>query len=85
MADNISTSGYTSHEVNIMVGKSKISSIILVSLILCLVLLVVLLCVFLYKRWLRKKREEQQARLMKLFEPDEELEEELSVNNGLIL
>lgn len=37
--------------------------------------------VFLYKLWQKKKREEQHARLLKLFEQDDELEVELGIRD----
>ncbi|CAK8575259.1 unnamed protein product [Lathyrus sativus] len=37
--------------------------------------------VFLFKLWQRKKREEQHARLLKLFEDDDELEVELGMRD----
>ncbi|KAL7118293.1 hypothetical protein ACP275_03G126900 [Erythranthe tilingii] len=37
--------------------------------------------VFLFKLWQRKKREEQHARLLKLFEQDDELEVELGIRD----
>ncbi|KAG6406939.1 hypothetical protein SASPL_134556 [Salvia splendens] len=80
MANSFSSDD-TSDEMDVAARKSKITSIIVVSLILCLVLLVILLSVFLYKRWQQKKKENHHARLMKLFGPDEELDEELSGNN----
>lgn len=51
-------------------------------LIICLVTVaVVLLSVFLFKFWQKKKREEQYARLLKLFEEDDELELELGLRD----
>ncbi|KAM1032157.1 hypothetical protein ACFX15_035164 [Malus domestica] len=38
-------------------------------------------CVFLFKIWQKKKREEQHARLLKLFEDDNELEVELGIRD----
>ncbi|PQQ16104.1 hypothetical protein Pyn_11103 [Prunus yedoensis var. nudiflora] len=38
-------------------------------------------CVFLFKIWQKKKREEQHARLLKLFEDDDELEVELGIRD----
>ncbi|KAM1484055.1 hypothetical protein TB2_035292 [Malus domestica] len=38
-------------------------------------------CVFLFKIWQKKKREEQRARLLKLFEDDDELEVELGIKD----
>ncbi|PRQ45793.1 hypothetical protein RchiOBHm_Chr3g0495521 [Rosa chinensis] len=37
--------------------------------------------VFLFRIWQRKKREEQHARLLKLFEDDDELEVELGIRD----
>ncbi|XP_004506418.1 uncharacterized protein [Cicer arietinum] len=42
---------------------------------------VIAFCVFLFKLWQRKKREEQHARLLKLFEDDDELEVELGMRD----
>ncbi|WOL03627.1 hypothetical protein Cni_G12347 [Canna indica] len=41
----------------------------------------VVLAVFLFKLWQKKKREEQHARLLKLFEEDDELELELGLRD----
>ncbi|KAK7322379.1 hypothetical protein VNO77_25758 [Canavalia gladiata] len=49
-------------------------------ILICLALVTVIaLGVILMKLWQRKKREEQQARLLKLFEDDDELEVELGM------
>lgn len=45
------------------------------------VLAVIAFGVFLFKLWQRKKREEQHARLLKLFEDDDELEVELGMRD----
>ncbi|XP_055816363.1 uncharacterized protein LOC129885912 [Solanum dulcamara] len=51
-------------------------------LIVCLALVaIVLLSFFLFKFWQKKKREEQYARLLKLFEEDDELELELGLRD----
>ncbi|RDX87537.1 hypothetical protein CR513_30978 [Mucuna pruriens] len=51
------------------------SSVGLKIIIICLaVVTVIAFSVFLFKLWQRKKREEQHARLLKLFEDDDELE-----------
>lgn len=51
-------------------------------LIICLILVgVVLLSFSLFKFWQKKKREEQYARLLKLFEQDDELELELGLRD----
>lgn len=85
MAEESSTSDYMNDEavsVVVVAKKPNKSSIILVSLaVLVSVVAIVVLSILVYKRWQRKKREAQQARLMKLFEPDEQLDEELSGNN----
>ncbi|CAJ1978216.1 unnamed protein product [Sphenostylis stenocarpa] len=58
------------------------SSVGLKIIIICLgVLTVIAFCVFLFKLWQRKKREEQHARLLKLFEDDDELEVELGMRD----
>ncbi|GFQ03955.1 hypothetical protein PHJA_002539400 [Phtheirospermum japonicum] len=59
-------------------GGSKGSKIALI----CLALLAVgLLSFFLLRFWQKKKREEQYARLLKLFEEDDELEVELGLRD----
>ncbi|KAE9599377.1 hypothetical protein Lal_00044011 [Lupinus albus] len=55
------------------------SSIILIVLIVLFVLS--LLSFLLFKLWRKKKREEQYARLLKLFEEDDELELELGLRD----
>ncbi|KAK9270767.1 hypothetical protein L1049_026350 [Liquidambar formosana] len=58
------------------------SSVGLKILIICLGLVaVVAFSVFLFKVWEKKKREEQHARLLKLFEEDDELEVELGIRD----
>ncbi|RRT84468.1 hypothetical protein B296_00011119 [Ensete ventricosum] len=42
---------------------------------------IVLVSVFLFKLWRKKKREEQHARLLRLFEEDDELELELGLRD----
>ncbi|XP_059313517.1 uncharacterized protein LOC132064530 [Lycium ferocissimum] len=60
-------------------SSSKTGSTIL---IVCLALVAVaLLSFFLFKFWQKKKREEQYARLLKLFEEDDELELELGLRD----
>lgn len=50
--------------------------------IICLALVAVLgLSYLLFKLWRKKKREEQYARLLKLFEEDDELELELGLRD----
>ncbi|KAI3445569.1 hypothetical protein Pfo_002234 [Paulownia fortunei] len=59
-------------------GGSKGSTIAFI----CLALVAVaLLSFFLFKFWQKKKREEQYARLLKLFEEDDELELELGLRD----
>ncbi|KAG1363656.1 hypothetical protein COCNU_11G004830 [Cocos nucifera] len=41
----------------------------------------VILSIFLFKHWQKKKREEQHARLLRLFEEDDELELELGLRD----
>ncbi|KAM1570784.1 hypothetical protein ACFX10_035744 [Malus domestica] len=45
------------------------------------VVVIIDFCVFLFKIWQKKKREEQRARLLKLFEEDDELEVELGIRD----
>nr|DAD39046.1 TPA_asm: hypothetical protein HUJ06_013369 [Nelumbo nucifera] len=50
--------------------------------IICLgVIALVAFSVFLFKHWQKKKREEQHARLLRLFEEDDELELELGLRD----
>ncbi|GAA0157876.1 hypothetical protein LIER_15043 [Lithospermum erythrorhizon] len=60
---------------------SSRSSIITKALIGCLGVAIVAFSILLFKIWRRKKREEQQARLLKLFEDDDELEVELGIRD----
>ncbi|ERN20057.1 hypothetical protein AMTR_s00071p00195020 [Amborella trichopoda] len=51
-------------------------------LVICFgVAAVVAFSVFLFKKWQKKKREEQHARLLRLFEEDDELELELGLRD----
>uniref|UniRef100_A0A803N8Q5 Transmembrane protein n=1 Tax=Chenopodium quinoa TaxID=63459 RepID=A0A803N8Q5_CHEQI len=52
-----------------------------VAIICIAVAAVVLFSFFLFKLWQKKKREEQYARLLKLFEEDDELEVELGLRD----
>lgn len=52
-----------------------------VVIILLAIVAVGLFSFFLFKLWQRKKREEQYARLLKLFEEDDELEVELGLRD----
>ncbi|KAG2704417.1 hypothetical protein I3843_05G003500 [Carya illinoinensis] len=54
-------------------------SIVLIVFLVLVVLVVIFL--FLFKFWQKKKREEQYARLLKLFEEDDELELELGLRD----
>lgn len=50
--------------------------------LVCLgILATVAFCALLYKLWQKKRREAQQARLLKLFEEDDELEVELGIRD----
>ncbi|KAG6431958.1 hypothetical protein SASPL_103530 [Salvia splendens] len=62
--------------------KSSGGSTWLEVLLICLGLVAVgAFSVFLFKLWQRKKREEQHARLLRLFEQDDELEVELGIRD----
>lgn len=52
-----------------------------VVIILCVVVAVVAVSFFLFRFWQKKKRDERYARLIKLFEQDEELELELGLRD----
>ncbi|KAL2520221.1 uncharacterized protein Fot_24144 [Forsythia ovata] len=81
LADSSSTSN-SKNEAEIVSNKSSSRSVGLEILIICLGLLaVVAFSVFLFKLWQKKKREEQHARLLKLFEEDDELEVELGIRD----
>lgn len=54
------------------------STVLIVFLVLVVFLLISL---FLFKFWQKKKREEQYARLLKLFEEDDEIELELGLRD----
>lgn len=76
LADSSSASNTSNNE-----AKNK-SSPWLKIFIICLGLLAVsAFSVYLFKLWQRKKREEQHARLLKLFEQDDELEVELGIRD----
>ncbi|KAF4346389.1 hypothetical protein G4B88_008685 [Cannabis sativa] len=61
-------------------SESKSSSAAINSLIICLSLVAVIgFSVLLLKLWQKRKREEQHARLLKLFEDDDDLEVELGI------
>ncbi|XP_042047255.1 uncharacterized protein LOC121793132 [Salvia splendens] len=62
--------------------KSSGGSTLLEVLLVCLGLVAVgAFSVFLFKLWQRNKREEQHARLLRLFEQDDELEVELGIRD----
>lgn len=51
-------------------------------MIICFAILAVVgIATVLYKKWQKKKREEQHARLLKLFEEDDDLEAELGLRD----
>ncbi|EXB88209.1 hypothetical protein L484_011638 [Morus notabilis] len=63
-------------------SERKASSAGIKVVIVCLGLVAVIgFSVFLFKLWQKKKREEQHARLLKLFEDDDELEVELGIRD----
>ncbi|KZV37322.1 hypothetical protein F511_01190 [Dorcoceras hygrometricum] len=78
----ISSSSSSTDEKTSENNKSSRSSTTLIILISFLGLLaVVAFSVYLYKLWQKKKREEQHARLLKLFEQDDDLEVELGIRD----
>lgn len=60
---------------------SSISTGLEVLIVLLVLAAVVGFSVFLFKLWQKKKRQEQQARFLKLFEDDDELEVELGIRD----
>ncbi|KAJ8530925.1 hypothetical protein K7X08_023806 [Anisodus acutangulus] len=60
---------------------SRISTGVRVVIVCLGILAVVGFCYVLFKIWQKKKREEQQARLLKLFEEDDDLEVELGIRD----
>eukprot|EP00252_Welwitschia_mirabilis_P026083 TRINITY_DN8375_c0_g1_i3.p1 TRINITY_DN8375_c0_g1~~TRINITY_DN8375_c0_g1_i3.p1 ORF type:complete len:100 (-),score=11.61 TRINITY_DN8375_c0_g1_i3:345-644(-) len=51
-------------------------------LIICLAIIAIIgIATLLYKMWQKRKREEQYARLLKLFEEDDELEAEMGLRD----
>ncbi|KAI4332346.1 hypothetical protein L6164_017263 [Bauhinia variegata] len=62
-------------------GASRNNMGLKITLVCLGVVTVVAFCFFLFKLWQKKKREEQHARLLKLFEDDEELEVELGMRD----
>lgn len=60
---------------------SRISTGVRVAIVLLGIVAAVGFCYVLFKIWQKKKREEQQARLLKLFEEDDDLEVELGIQD----
>ncbi|PIN12500.1 hypothetical protein CDL12_14881 [Handroanthus impetiginosus] len=81
LADKSSPSGSAPNEGRKAVKSMGSSSTqVLEIIIICIgVLGAVAISVLLFKLWQRKKREERQARLLKLFEEDDQLEQELGI------
>ncbi|KAK4352813.1 hypothetical protein RND71_028331 [Anisodus tanguticus] len=74
LADTSSENKGESHSSRISTGVRVV--------IVCLgILAAVGFCYVLFKIWQKKKREEQQARLLKLFEEDDDLEVELGIRD----
>ncbi|GLJ17129.1 hypothetical protein SUGI_0296400 [Cryptomeria japonica] len=62
-------------------GPPKSNSVRNVTLIFLATLVVLGVAIILYKKWQKKKREEQHARLLKLFEEDDDLEAEMGLRD----
>lgn len=78
----LADSSSTSDDKNAATKKSSGGSTWFEVILVCLGLVAVgAFSVFLFKLWQRKKREEQHARLLKLFEQDDELEVELGLRD----
>ncbi|KAH6763828.1 transmembrane protein [Perilla frutescens var. hirtella] len=81
LADSSSTSDSSNNQNTASKKSSGSSTWLEVLLIFLGILAVGAFSVFLFKLWQRKKREEQHARLLKLFEQDDELEVELGLRD----
>ncbi|KAE8688038.1 WD repeat-containing protein 82-B-like isoform X1 [Hibiscus syriacus] len=66
-------------------SKTNSSTAVIIVIILCGLVAVGLISFFLFKLWQKKKRDEQYARLLKLFEEDDELEFELGLRTDSII
>ncbi|KAK6129628.1 hypothetical protein DH2020_036638 [Rehmannia glutinosa] len=80
-ADNPSTSDSSNNNTAASKKSSGTSTPLTILFTFIGLLAVGAFSVFLYKLWQRKKREEQHARLLKLFEQDDELEVELGIRD----
>ncbi|KAF3954303.1 hypothetical protein CMV_020334 [Castanea mollissima] len=76
--DSSITKNGTKAETHATSSSSTGSTVLIVFLVL---LVLVVISFFLFREWQRKKREEQYARLLKLFEEDDELEVELGLRD----
>jgi flagellar basal body-associated protein FliL len=80
LADNSSDSKNENKDVSEHVSSGS-SAGLKILIVFLGVVAVIAFSVFLFKLWQRKKREEQHARLLKLFEDDDELEVELGMRD----
>ncbi|GMY05023.1 valine-tRNA ligase [Fagus crenata] len=76
--DSLNTKNGTKAETHATYKSSTGSTVVIIFLV---VVVLVLISLFLFKLWRKKKREEQYARLLKLFEEDDELEVELGLRD----
>lgn len=76
--DSLNTKNGTKAETHATSKSSTGSTVVIIFLV---VVVLVLISLFLFKLWRKKKREEQYARLLKLFEEDDELEVELGLRD----
>ena len=66
------------------VAKRKGRNMVLVILVTVLVSIVSIIGgVIAYRYWRRKRREQDRARFLKLFEDDDEIEDELGLHHGI--
>lgn len=77
-SDDDSPASKSKHATETQTGAYSTGSIVVVLIVL---VVFCLLSFLLFKLWRKKKREEQYARLLKLFEEDDELELELGLRD----
>ncbi|KAK4708544.1 hypothetical protein R3W88_029469 [Solanum pinnatisectum] len=81
LSTGLADTSSTSNESKGKSHSSKISTGVRLVIVCLGILASVGFCYVLFKIWQKKKREEQQARLLKLFEEDDDLEVELGIRD----
>lgn len=79
LSDFLSLPGQSGAQV-----ETKKTSLVVLLIVSVLVSVLVIIALFLgYKYWQKRKREQDQARFLKLFEEGDDFEDELSLSNEL--